>query len=99
MLGSAGVVVMNESVDMAWAAREQLVFFEHESCGQCAPCRIGSAYQRDSIERFRGGEGDALSRAEDIAWEMVEGSICGLGQTASLPLTSAMKHFPEDFQR
>jgi len=100
MLGSAGVVVMNDTVDMAYATREQLEFFERESCGQCAPCRIGASYQRASLERFMDQEDDsALSNAEDIAWEMVEGSICGLGQTASLPLTSAMKHFPEDFRR
>lgn len=99
MLGSAGVVVLNDSVDLSWAASEQLAFFERESCGQCAPCRIGSAYQRASLDRFRAGDSEALANADDVAWEMVEGSICGLGQTASLPLTSAMKYFPEDFQR
>jgi len=103
MLGSAGVVVLNESVDMAWAAREQLSFFERESCGQCAPCRIGTAYQRDSMDRYLEGRAKAagpaaLDRAGSIALEMREGSICGLGQTASLPLESAMKYFPQDFE-
>jgi NADH:ubiquinone oxidoreductase subunit F (NADH-binding) len=98
MLGSAGVVVLNEGVNMAWAAAEQLEFFERESCGQCAPCRIGTAYQRASLERFReDGDAQALEHVDNIAWEMIEGSICGLGQTASLPLTSALRHFPEDF--
>ncbi len=99
MLGSAGVVVMNESIDMSWAAHEQLLFFERESCGQCAPCRIGTAYQRSALDRHMAGDDAALSRVNDIAWEMREGSICGLGQTASLPLSSAMEHFPEDFER
>ena len=96
MLGSAGVVVLNDTVNMADAARNQLRFFEVESCGQCAPCRIGTKYQREALDR-RATEPKRLALAEDVAWEMVEGSICGLGQTASLPLTSALRFFPEDF--
>lgn len=96
MLGSAGVVVLNDTVNMADAARNQLRFFEVESCGQCAPCRIGTRYQREAMDR-RASEPARLKLAEDVAWEMREGSICGLGQTASLPLTSALRFFPEDF--
>jgi len=102
MLGSAGVVVLDDTVDMRWAALEQLRFFEVESCGQCAPCRIGTYYLRDSLERHVvGGAGsavDALTHVADTAWQMNEGSICGLGQAAPLPLTSALKHFPDEFQ-
>jgi len=90
-LGSAGVVVLNDSVDMAMAARELLAFFEAESCGQCAPCRIGTRLLRERAEA-----GD-LRLVGDIAWEMAEGSICGLGHAAPAPLTSAMKYFPGDF--
>jgi len=104
MLGSAGVVVLNDSVDMKWAAGQQLRFFEAESCGQCAPCRIGTRFEREALERFASardaGRPDArvhLEQVEEVAWEMVEGSICGLGQTAPLPLTSAMRHFPDEF--
>jgi len=100
MLGSAGVVVLNDEVDMAWAAHCQLRFFEDESCGQCAPCRIGSRYLRQTVDRyFVQGDPKTLSHSEDIAWEMEEGSICGLGVTAPLPLTSAMRHFPEAFAK
>jgi len=103
MLGSAGVVVLNEGVDMAWAVRAQLEFFERESCGQCAPCRIGTAHQRHSLDGFLAGRGTEEGRARlrhvaDVAWEMREGSICGLGQTAALPLESALRYFPEDFE-
>jgi NADH:ubiquinone oxidoreductase subunit F (NADH-binding) len=100
MLGSAGVVVLDDTVDMAWAAREQLRFFEEESCGQCAPCRIGTRYLRESLDRHRQARGagrERLAHVADVAWQMNEGSICGLGQAAPLPLTSALKHFPEDF--
>ncbi len=101
-LGSAGVVVLNESVDMAWAARELLAFFEAETCGQCAPCRIGTRMLRVKADQWLtarggGGENDALGLVDDIAWEMFEGSICGLGHAAAAPLTSAMKYFPEEF--
>jgi len=98
MLGSAGVVVLNDAVDMAQAARWQQVFFEDESCGQCAPCRIGCRMQRRALDRFIDArDASALQHVADVHWEMEEGSICGLGMTASLPLLSAMKHFPEDF--
>jgi NADH:ubiquinone oxidoreductase subunit F (NADH-binding) len=98
MLGSAGVVVLNDTVDMVEAALVQAVFFEDESCGQCAPCRIGTQLVRQALERLRRGDADALEHIDDIAWGMQEGSICGLGQAASLPLLSAMKYFPDEFQ-
>ena len=96
MLGSAGVVVLNDTINMRWAAEEQLRFFEEESCGQCAPCRIGTHYLHAAV---KGGEEKSLglTHVADVAWQMNEGSICGLGQAAALPLTSALKYFPEDF--
>ena len=100
MLGSAGVVVLNDTVRMDDAARNQQVFFEDESCGQCAPCRIGCRIQRQTVDRFLADRDPAvLAHVDDLHWEMEEGSICGLGMVASLPLQSAIKHFPEDFDR
>lgn len=99
MLGSAGVVVLNDTVDMAAAVRDQLLFFEEESCGQCAPCRIGTRFQREALDRHRSGDPGALAQVDDVAWQMGEGSICGLGQAASLPLTSALRHFPKEMKR
>jgi NADH:ubiquinone oxidoreductase subunit F (NADH-binding) len=99
MLGSGGVVVLNDGVDLLWAAREQLRFFEEESCGQCAPCRIGTRFLRESVDAaLRGGDAaeGSLAHVAEAAWEMNEGSICGLGQAAALPLTSVLQHFPED---
>jgi NADH:ubiquinone oxidoreductase subunit F (NADH-binding) len=95
------VVVLNSQVDMRWAAAQQLRFFEDESCGQCAPCRIGTRYLREALDHHVGGTAPAgapsLAHTADVAWQMNEGSICGLGQTAPLALTSAMQHFPEEF--
>ena len=95
--------MLNDTVDLVDAVRAQLAFFEAESCGQCAPCRIGTRFQRESVDKMiaaRANGGDAkraLRLVDPVAWEMNEGSICGLGQAASLPLTSAMKWFPEEF--
>jgi NADH:ubiquinone oxidoreductase subunit F (NADH-binding) len=99
MLGSAGVVVLNSEAVIADAVREQLIFFEKESCGQCAPCRIGTRFLREALDEGTRTTHSAKSLAQvaEVAWEMNEGSICGLGQAAALPLTSALKHFPNDF--
>ncbi|MEM7454962.1 MAG: NADH-ubiquinone oxidoreductase-F iron-sulfur binding region domain-containing protein, partial [Planctomycetota bacterium] len=81
----------------------QLVFFERESCGQCAPCRIGTRYLRRQVDKFIQINGSPngsapLEHSEDVAWEMEEGSICGLGMVAAKPLESAQKYFPMAFK-
>lgn len=98
MLGSAGLVVLNDTVDLVQAVQWQLVFFERESCGQCAPCRIGTRYLSRQVDKFvQLGDEKALAMADDVGWEMEEGSICGLGMVAAKPLESAREHFPEAF--
>jgi NADH:ubiquinone oxidoreductase subunit F (NADH-binding) len=98
MLGSAGIVVLDESADMVEAALTQAVFFEDESCGQCAPCRIGARLLRQALERYRESrDPEALAHVREVAWGMEEASICGLGQAAPLPLRSAMRYWPEEF--
>jgi NADH:ubiquinone oxidoreductase subunit F (NADH-binding) len=99
MLGSAGVVVLNDTVDMVEAALTQAVFFEDESCGQCAPCRIGTQILRQALEKYlaKGRDPGVLAHVQEVSWGMGEASICGLGQAASLPLTTAMKYWPQEF--
>ena len=100
MMGSAGVVVINDTINMAMAAKWQLDFFERESCGQCAPCRIGTRYLRRQTDKFiQIGDTSALQHADDVGWEMEEGSICGLGMVAAKPLESARQYFPEAFTK
>lgn len=99
MLGSSGVVVINDTIDMAMAAAWQLEFFERESCGQCAPCRIGTRYLRRQVDKYiQLGDPVSLEQAKDVGWEMEEGSICGLGMVAAKPLESAREHFPDAFK-
>ncbi len=98
MLGSAGIVVLNDSVDMVEASLIQAVFFEDESCGQCAPCRIGTQILRQTLERYQAShDPQVLSHLDEVMWGMGEASICGLGQAAFYPLKSAMRYFPEEF--
>jgi NADH:ubiquinone oxidoreductase subunit F (NADH-binding) len=98
MLGSAGLVVLNDTVEMVQAVAWQLEFFERESCGQCAPCRIGTRYVRRQVARYMdSGDPASLSMTDEVGWEMEEGSICGLGMVAAKPLESARKHFPDAF--
>ena len=98
MLGSAGVVVLNDTVDIPRLTAIQLAFFEQESCGQCAPCRIGTRYLRRQLDEYlTTGDPAAFKRVDDVAWEMEEGSICGLGMAAAKPLISARAHFPDAF--
>ncbi|MDP6945121.1 MAG: NADH-ubiquinone oxidoreductase-F iron-sulfur binding region domain-containing protein, partial [Myxococcota bacterium] len=98
MLGSAGLVVLNDTVDLAEATLWQQVFFEDETCGQCTPCRVGCSVQRQAVDRYLAtGDPSALKDTDEVAWEMDEASICGLGMVASLPIASALKHFPDEF--
>ena len=93
------MVVLNDSIDIPAAVQSQLIFFERESCGQCAPCRIGTRYLRRQLDGFIAEKQlVTLRHADDVAWEMEEGSICGLGMVAAKPLESAMQHFPEAFE-
>ncbi len=99
MLGSAGVVVLNNTVDIAEAALWQSKFFEDESCGQCAPCRIGTRYLYRQLDQYLStGDPGALDHVDDVAWEMEQASICGLGMAAAKPLESARNYFPNAFK-
>ena len=98
MLGSAGVVILNDTVSMVDAALNQSTFFEDESCGQCAPCRIGTQLVKRAVTQFKTTrDPQNIECIEEIGWEMEAGSICGLGMVASKPLESAMQYFPQEF--
>lgn len=101
MLGHGGVVVFDDTVDMARQARFAMEFCAVESCGKCTPCRIGSTRGVEVIDRIIAGEDRAMNFAllDDLLEVMQEGSLCGLGGLTPYPVASALRHFPEDFDR
>jgi NADH:ubiquinone oxidoreductase subunit F (NADH-binding) len=100
MLGAAFVVYSNRS-NMVEQALNCVQFYRNESCGKCVPCRMGSQKLVDLIELMLAGkfESKRLPLVGELADTMTLASICGLGQVAANPLTSVIKHFPEDLQR
>jgi formate dehydrogenase iron-sulfur subunit len=99
LIGHGGVVVFDDSVDMARQARFAFDFCAIESCGKCTPCRIGAVRGRETMDRLIAGEDPAAMRAliEDLCNTMKWGSLCALGGFTPYPVLSAMTHFPEDF--
>jgi formate dehydrogenase iron-sulfur subunit len=99
LIGHGGIVVFDDTVDMAEQARFAMEFCAIESCGKCTPCRIGSRRGVEVIERIMRGERVAAHRAllADLCNTMKFGSLCALGGFAPYPVMSALTHFPEDF--
>ncbi len=101
MLGHGGLVVFDDTVDMARQARFAMAFCAIESCGKCTPCRIGSQRGVEVIDRIMAGENRAANRAvlDDLCEVMAEASLCAMGGLTPNPVRSALAHFPEDFKR
>jgi len=99
MLGHGGIVVFDDTVDMAAQARFAFEFCAIESCGKCTPCRIGSTRGAEMVDRLTSGIERAKTQAliEELCETMTEGSLCALGGLTPLPVLSALRHFPEDF--
>ena len=101
LIGHGGLVVFDDTVDMAEQARFAMEFCAVESCGKCTPCRIGSTRGREVIERIISGAnlGANIALLEDLCETMTFGSLCALGGLTPLPVLSALRHFPEDFHK
>jgi formate dehydrogenase iron-sulfur subunit len=101
LLGHGGIVVFDDTVDMARMARYAMEFCAIESCGKCTPCRIGSTRGVEVMDRVISGqnrEGN-LALVEELCDTMLNGSLCGLGGLTPYPVQSALRHFREDFER
>lgn len=101
MLGHGGIVVFNDSVDMARQAEFAMEFCAEESCGKCTPCRVGAVRGAETIAKIRDGENvDAnLKLLDDLCEVMVDGSLCAMGGLTPMPVRSALLHFADDFHR
>ena len=99
LIGHGGVVVFDDTVDMARQARFAMEFCSIESCGKCTPCRIGSARGVEVIDRIVKGERRAenLALLQELCETMRFGSLCALGGFVPFPVMSALTYFPEDF--
>ena len=102
MLGHGGVVVADDSLDMARMARFALQFCAEESCGKCTPCRIGSTRGVEVVDRLIaatdiGAREEQARLLTDLCDTMQYGSLCALGGMTAFPVASALKHFPADF--
>lgn len=95
MMGSGGMVVLDETDCMVDIARYFLSFTQRESCGTCTGCRIGTRRMLEILERLCGGQGrpEDLATLERLAESVRAGSLCGLGRTAPNPVLSTLRHF------
>jgi formate dehydrogenase iron-sulfur subunit len=101
LIGHGGLVLFDDTVDMAQMARFGMEFCAIESCGKCTPCRIGSTRGVETIDKIVAGvDPDAnVALLEDLCNTMKLGSLCALGGFAPYPVLSALRHFPEDFRK
>ncbi len=100
MLGSGGVIVMDETTDMVRAALRIMRFYQHESCGWCIPCREGTLWLKKLLTRLDGGDGTAhdIDLVGELAENMLGRTFCALGDAAALPTISIVKKFRKEFE-
>jgi NADH-quinone oxidoreductase subunit F len=99
IMGSGGMIVLDEDSCMVDIARYFLSFTQAESCGKCAPCRVGTLAMLSILERIAAGKGRMadLEKLEQIARTVKDGSLCGLGQTAPNPVLTTLRYFRDEY--
>lgn len=99
MLGSAGLIVMDETTCMVWAAENVMHFYRHESCGKCTPCREGTDWLHKILRRIERGEGQMndLDLLESVAQNIFGKTLCPFGDAAVAPILSMVKHFRTEY--
>ena len=99
IIGSGGMVVMNEDSCMVDVAKFFVSFTENESCGKCIPCRMGTQHIHAILEKITSGKGEMadIERLKKIAFTMKQSSLCGLGQTAPNPILTTLKYFEDEY--
>jgi NADH-quinone oxidoreductase subunit F len=99
-LGSASVIVVDDSVDLSWVALKTSRFFKHESCGKCTPCREGTYWMMHVAERIEAGGGrhEDIGLLDTVARQIQGKCLCALGEFSTMPVVSAIERFRADFQ-
>ncbi len=100
IMGSGGMIVLDDRTCMVNLARYYLHFLEEESCGKCAPCRVGTRQMSELLRKMTAGQADEadLRRLEQLAQTVKTSSLCGLGQTAANPVLSTLTHFRHEYE-
>jgi NADH-quinone oxidoreductase subunit F len=100
MLGSGGVVILDEDTCMVKAAWRIMKFYAHESCGWCIPCREGTSWLKTLLERFHadGGTLEDPDTALDVSYNILGKTLCPLGDAAAMPMISILKKFRHEFE-
>jgi len=100
VMGSASLIVMDETTDMVWAALKMIHFFRHESCGKCTPCREGTYWMEKVLHRIYhgGGTEDDIKLLESIANNMTGKCLCALGEFATSPVLSSIRYFLPEYK-
>jgi len=100
IMGSGGMIVMDEDTCMVDIARYFLEFTQEESCGKCVPCRVGTRQMVEILTRITQGKGEEgdLEKLQDLADTVKAGSLCGLGQTAPNPVLTTIRYFRDEYE-
>ncbi len=100
-LGSASVIVLDDTVSMDWVINKTLHFFKHESCGKCTPCREGTYWMRNLTERIHSGDGSNkdVDLLLNVARQMQGKCLCALGEFSTMAVVTGIERFPQDFKK
>jgi len=99
-LGSASVIVIDDTISIDWVINKTIHFFKHESCGKCTPCREGNYWMQSVIERIRSDEGtpEDVELLQNVAKQMQNKCLCALGEFATMAVVTGIERFPQDFK-
>ncbi len=100
-LGSASIIVLDDTVSIEWVIHKTLRFFKHESCGKCTPCREGSYWMKSIAERIHAGNGkqEDVELLLNVAKQMQGKCLCALGEFSTMAVVSGIERFPQDFKK
>jgi NADH-quinone oxidoreductase subunit F len=101
IIGSASLIIMDDTVDITWVASKVTKFFRHESCGKCTPCREGTYWLDKVLDRIMAGEGRErdIQLIDNVAKNMQGITLCALADFAANPIIHTIRHFPDDFMQ
>ena len=100
-LGSASVIIVDDSVSLDWLITKTMDFFTHESCGKCTPCREGTFWMKKLTQRINSGEGteEDVALLFDVAKQVQGTTLCALGEFSTMAVVTSIERFPEDFKK